>query len=1025
MVILETAFAGMKKTILFLAGISIMFVLFSGCIQENVLSEESGDESGNYTIYNYSTPGFEIDKEQASEVWEKVRFSDDAKFVTREKNFSVTVFVQRYAKGADDNLIYGSSTAEWIVVVSSIPDEAEDVKIAIFRLEYQTFGFKRSYYFSYPKVKEPTLQQSIAVMEEEMKKEPAMFQSINENAVVLNDGNFIFSYHSSNYGGERLLFSWDRDPIQHNGINGFLYSVGFNAITKFEKFDNNGTINAFSMAKSASLRLNDEKTRVYLELNDGSNAELIARMENDNLNIYGTTADTGATIIFNKYSGKTIFYATKAVFTEQTERINELSGKLIVPGEEVNGTTLLPGIETRFESLSSPAYRGTSTVAKLSFAANNNPPNGSEIKVDYKTEGLHADGSPQSANDGFSIIPEKKKLIFPGSEGQQIEYSNLTIKTSPKAAEGDYLITITSRYRGLVAGRIVLSFKIGKGGKKSGGKSMTEGSWNIGYSADNPLPLNMTEKEEMMTIALADPELKGRRYELKGVTSEFLDLENYSGFFAVVTVDVGDPDYTGEIIRYIVDREEKKIIGSSATPRNALEYFRGEAFDEEKGNFTKRWDAWNFPGLWLDNETNASTETLIIDQSLLNNSYRVIDKHNLIYSTKSITLNYEVYVNANRTPAGTNGYYSAIGWVGEKYVLLPEKKIAKIILEQNEFDESLMRPLETWNLGDGYSIFVNSVEIKAGVPQTWFILIRDGNKISDVILGPYIEKLYTYQIEQNSTPIVIVYFSGFKLDGAAFKYGWLRSQNTIEIKPGGIFGIMEVTSDNNGIIELRNRVPIELAPDRVINLMGNLNIKVGSSNTSLEFYPYRADEAGSTTLTGMLIITSTECDIPEGCGPKYQIWDSRFENFVPLLGNFTNDELEHIVRVKGVNTTLPASEYGKLGYRGPKEAVKVSSYSVLSKVQYHGFLVNEAGKYTAKKYPCLAFSNEYTSGAFFTKWNKAFAWEVHDNSAIIKVRMTNTSSSETPQPFYELWYDGSSGLFIKEIKYPDNADFCP
>ncbi len=91
------------------------------------------------------------------------------------------------------------------MVASSIPDEAEVVKIAIFRLDYQTFGFKRSYYFSYPQAKELTMQQSIAVMEEEMKKEPAMFQSINENAVVLHDGNYIFSYHSYNHGGERLL----------------------------------------------------------------------------------------------------------------------------------------------------------------------------------------------------------------------------------------------------------------------------------------------------------------------------------------------------------------------------------------------------------------------------------------------------------------------------------------------------------------------------------------------------------------------------------------------------------------------------------------------------------------------------------------------------------------------------------------------------------------------------------------------------------------------------------------------------
>lgn len=70
----------MKKKILFLAGISIIFVLFSGCIQESVPSEESGDEAGNYSIYNYSTPGFEISQTQASEVWEKVKSSDDARW---------------------------------------------------------------------------------------------------------------------------------------------------------------------------------------------------------------------------------------------------------------------------------------------------------------------------------------------------------------------------------------------------------------------------------------------------------------------------------------------------------------------------------------------------------------------------------------------------------------------------------------------------------------------------------------------------------------------------------------------------------------------------------------------------------------------------------------------------------------------------------------------------------------------------------------------------------------------------------
>jgi len=75
---------------------------------------------------------------------------------------------------------------------------------------------------------------------------------------------------------------------------------------------------------------------------------------------------------------------------------------------------------------------------------------------------------------------------------------------------------------------------------------------------------------------------------------------------------------------------------------------------------------------------------------------------------------------------------------------------------------------------------------------------------------------------------------------------FLRSPQTTEIKTGDIFSNMEVTSVDSGRIELRNMVPIEFAPDRVINLMGNLNIKVESSNTTLSFYPYRVKDPNDT-----------------------------------------------------------------------------------------------------------------------------------------------------------------------------------
>lgn len=961
MEILETAFVGIKKMIYILAGISIIFVLFSGCIQENALSEESGDESGNYTIYNYSTPGFEINRTQASEVWEKVRYSDDAKFVTREKNYSVTVFVQRYAKGSDGSSIYGSSTAEWIVVASSIPIDTKDVKIAIFRLDYQTFGFKRMYNFSYPKVKELTREQSIAAMEEEMKKEPSLFQNINEDAVAMHDGNYIFSYHSHNLGGERLLFTWEKDPMQHNGINSFLYSVGFNAITKFEKFDDNGTINAVSYARSASLRLNDEKTRVFLEIDDGSTDELVARIEDGNINIYGTTADTGATIIFNKYAGRTIFHATKAIFSEQTEQQQNVSGRLIIPGEDTQGT-LLFNTGTGIKSISSPVYRGTSTTAELSFSAPDYAPNGSDLVLEYITEIRHTDGSIEPEPEGFDIFPEKKRLALermylftwddiPGKDsvkliehleqiypkidwlktakiekidnyrtirvfneansillklnnektkidlrtgiyapyelfvktdnnklhvyaiygpfekgnGRLAAYSNLTIKTSNTSVDGDYFITVSARYRGLVVGKNVFSFKIGKGGKKSGGKSMTEGSQNIGHTADNPPPLNATEKAEMAEVVLHDAYLKGRIFKITGVTSEYIDLENYSGFFAVVTVDVGDLDYPGETIRYFIDREEKKIISSSAAPRMALEYFRAKAFDEANGNFTKRWDAWNFPGLWLDNETNITTETLVIDQSLLDSSHRVIEKHNLIYNTYSVPYKFPVFANINVTEVAISNLpfggrtldyasipieekketYQAMGWQGEKQASIGGNRIAKVLLEQNASEVRTLTISESWNMGEGYVLTANSIDAKASVGsppgQAWFMLSKDGIKLYDIVMTS--RRLWIYTPENDTMPLFITYFNKIystqSTDEVNFKYTWLRSRNTTEIKAGGIFGIMEVTSIDNGRIELRNRVPINLVPDRVINLMGNMNLKVGSSNTSLSFHPYR------------------------------------------------------------------------------------------------------------------------------------------------------------------------------------------
>jgi len=59
---------------------------------------------------------------------------------------------------------------------------------------------------------------------------------------------------------------------------------------------------------------------------------------------------------------------------------------------------------------------------------------------------------------------------------------------------------------------------------------------------------------------------------------------------------------------------KRKRSSVAAPPRESSEYFRGDAFEKVREISRKIWDARNFPGLWLDNET--SPETLILDHGL-------------------------------------------------------------------------------------------------------------------------------------------------------------------------------------------------------------------------------------------------------------------------------------------------------------------------------------------------------------------------------------------------------------------------
>lgn len=141
-------------------------------------------------------------------------------------------------------------------------------------------------------------------------------------------------------------------------------------------------------------------------------------------------------------------------------------------------------------------------------------------------------------------------------------------------------------------------------------------------------------------------------------------------------------------------------------------------------------------------------------------------------------------------------------------------------------------------------------------------------------------------------------------------------------------------------------------------------------------------------------------------GTHYELFNSTFTYRYILKGTFNKDDSEFLIGIKGKSTM--------------KDEIKVDNYSLLSKIPFHDFLVRKGGAYTADNYKCLLAFN-----GTGTMWNKTFGWktETVNYDPILIVRMTDSFSPDPKQAYYELWYDGNSGDFIKEIREPD-VDFC-
>ncbi len=318
----------------------------------------------------------------------------------------------------------------------------------------------------------------------------------------------------------------------------------------------------------------------------------------------------------------------------------------------------------------------------------------------------------------------------------------------------------------------------------------------------------------------------------------------------------------------------------------------GQVWDESLGSplpFT--WDYTNFPGF---NVNGMGTERLTVVQPDLSHSQRTINNFNLVYSTAAQQNRLPVVdtvFSGNVTAAATagllatgpgqgfnNGNYDVVYWQAERYVALNGKidKLSKLILEQGTLaaDRRTLTVGETWDIGDGWTLTVNSIDARATPRSVWLTLNKDGVKRDDknISSGTTDSKpIYTY-VEKNlagetDVPVLVTFvdsiFAGATVDMIQLRYTWLISSNVTIISSGDTYGVFKDANVNGSAksISLRNSdTSLTLSPNATINLMGNMNFKVIDDPAFLKFYPAIGSQSANGAITGR--VTNDSLTIP-------------------------------------------------------------------------------------------------------------------------------------------------------------------
>ncbi|VVB85693.1 Cell surface glycoprotein [uncultured archaeon] len=295
------------------------------------------------------------------------------------------------------------------------------------------------------------------------------------------------------------------------------------------------------------------------------------------------------------------------------------------------------------------------------------------------------------------------------------------------------------------------------------------------------------------------------------------------------------------------------------------------------------WNVTNFPGLVVDEKLNV-----------LDNSNRTIEKFNLTYSTSAkprmlnvvsyglgmndSTWDATVAANKGLEQAGPGlaferGNYRMIGWQGQKYIAVNGKidKLTRLIIEQDSYDTKSLIVGERWNMSEGWTLEVKSIDAGASPMQVWLALYKDGLMKDDKVMSsgsPDARPIYTYVenlSEETNVPVFVTYVDSITSKTVNLKYTWLISSNVTQINGSDTYGIFKDAQVGFNSLSLKNsETSISLTRNSSINLMDDLYFRVNDSD-ALEYFPYFSfipptslDESETTDVTIDLLTNSSE-----------------------------------------------------------------------------------------------------------------------------------------------------------------------